>query len=233
LTRFIREVLSVLVLRTVGVCFLLAALLFGSTAHGPRAGARNLCASISGKRVGVLTSVLHTNVYVAGTNVGAAPCDLVARSLVKTDRRGQAVFRLSRAGRRTKCILLPESRLMLSPASNDQEPVIRFMVGTSWCMTSGDERGFFSPPKLSSDGDFRLVTTKSVFGVNGARRTTVKIDSTSDARGAKLMKVGVRTISIKGKHQATITSTGRMMGPTQAKLDAADRVALARLRAAP
>jgi hypothetical protein len=220
----------------VGVCFLLAALLFGSTAHGPRAGARNLCASISGKRVGVLTSVLHTNVYVAGTNVGAAPCDLVARTRVWTDQRGQAVFRLSRAGRRTKCILLSQSSLMLSPASRDQEPVIRFTGGRSWCSTSGGVGGFFSPRTPPSGGDIRLVTIGSVFGVKvgtGAISTVIKINSTSDAGGVKLIKKGASAIRVKSKHQVKITSTGAIKRPTRAELDAADRVALARLRAAP
>lgn len=214
--------------------FVTATALLASNADGPRAAPRIACAPVSGGKVGALTSILSTKVFVARTNIGAAPCDLAARSQLRTDARGQAVFKLSRAGRDTRCIVLPLSSLELSPGPRDQEPVIRFTSGTTWCSTSGGKQGHFAV-KSPRGEDIRVKTGNSSFGVTFGTQTLVKIESSSDPSQEVIVEDSAsRNVRrVKRRQQVAVASTGRIGNPTRAAINAADRVALAQLRAAP
>jgi hypothetical protein len=223
--------LSARVSRIAVLGLLIAVAMLGSQTAGPRAAARVVCAASPGTTVGSLTTILHTNVLVAGKNIGAAPCDLIARNTIQTDQRGQAVFRLSQAGRETKCILLSQSSLVVSPESRNQEPVIRFTGGRSWCSTSGGRGGFFSPRKVPRFGDIRLTTATAVFGVSVGSpltATVVKVRSASDRAGVQVRgSDGVR-VAVKSGQEARVTSSGSV-STARTRLDAADRLALVQL----
>jgi hypothetical protein len=213
----------------------IGAALLGSTAS--QAIPRKACASGSGTTVGTLSRILSTSVFVAKNSIGAAPCDLLARSEIRTDERGQAIFKLSSGGRDTKCILLPRSSVVLSPELNDQQPIVRFTNGRAWCSTKAGKSGFFSPRKLSRGRDIKLITGSSTFGVTfGARATEptlVKVESSRERGGVMITDFRNITHRLKSRQQVTVDSSGHVGKAMNAKIDVADRLALAQLGAAP
>jgi len=176
-----------------------------------------LCApSGSQPKVGSLTRILHTTVFVDRIYVGAVPCELVRGNVVRTDSRGEAVLRLSVAGRGTKCVVLPLAKTVTYPSAKPGA-VVDFASGRSWCSTSGGNgRSFFSA------GGIKIAAVQTMFGVDISRRVTVKVYSGS---------LRVNRTTLRSRMALVLSTTGKIIrGPSTAVFDAEDGLALAQLR---
>jgi hypothetical protein len=198
-----------------------AAAFAASGAENSPSATRAVCApSRLQAKVGTLTKILHTTVLVNGRYVGAAPCDLVLNNDVRTDSRGEAVFRLSMAGRGTKCVVLPLARAVAYPTKKRGEKrgaVLRFVNGRIWCSTSaGNRSSFFLADQI------KITRVEAIFGVDISRRVTVKVYSGS---------LRVNNTTLRQRKALVLSTKGTILtGPSTAAFDADDGLALAELR---
>jgi hypothetical protein len=177
-----------------------------------------LCARSSAQpKVGTLTKILHTTVFVAGTYVAAAPCDVIRDDEVKTDSRGEAVFRLSVAGRVTRCVVLPLARGRAYPTKRSGA-VLDFISGRSWCSTTGGNRTSFFLAR-----GIKIVSTQAIFGIDVGRRVTIKVYSGS-------LRINNKT-ALRPRLEMVLSPTGKIIRrPRAAVFDADDGLAIAQLR---
>jgi hypothetical protein len=207
----------------------LAAALIASAerAHSSRAEA---CAGATSGRtkVGAITRIFHTSVFVRSRYISAAPCDLLTGDVVKTDLRGEAVLRLAVEGRETTCALLQRVTLNVYPASqfslsSTRRRVVSFSAGRTWC----SRKGRTTAKSLYSAGQAKFLTDDATFGVEVDRGTVlVKV-----ALGGTL-RVWTQTAAevLRRGKAALISPKGKITGPVTARFDAKDGLALARLR---
>jgi hypothetical protein len=177
-------------------------------------------------RVGAITRILHTSVFVRNRYTSAAPCELFAGDEVRTDSRGEAVLRLRIAGQETTCALLQRVTMNVYtppgiPLSSREIQVVDFWAGRTWC-----SKRKTTVLSLYSAGKAQLLTSAATFGVEVDRGTVlVKV-----ASARLLVRTKVASKVLRRRQAALISPTGRITGPVPARFDAKDGLALARLR---
>jgi hypothetical protein len=206
----------------------LAAALIASGAERAHSGGAKACvgATSGHSKVGAITRIFHTSVFVRSRYISAAPCDLLAGDGVRTDARGEAVLRVAVEGRETTCALLQRVTLNVYPTSQIPLPsssrrVVSFSAGRTWCSRKGR-----TVKSLYSAGKAKLLTGAATFGVEVDRGTVlVKVAS------ARLrVQTETATKVLLPRQAVLISPTGRITGPVRARFDAKDGLALARLR---
>ena len=175
-------------------------------------------------KVGTLTRILHTSVYIGGRYRAAAPCDLFALDELRTDSRGEAVLRLTVRGRVTACAVFQRAKLSIySPTTSPR--VITFSAGRTWCSTTANVESPFVAVQA------KLSTSTTIFARTAL--FAVEVDSGSALVKVKSGTVRVeqaRKVEVKSNQAVLVSPTGKITGPQQARFDATDALALARLR---
>jgi hypothetical protein len=208
----------------------LAAALTASGAEKANSSRAEQCVGATSGRakVGAITRILHTSVFVRNRYMSAAPCDLLDGDDVRTDSRGEAVLQLAIGGRATTCALLQRGTITVYPASglplsSSSRRVVSFSAGRTWCARRGT-----TVKSLYSAGRAELLTGAATFGVEVDRGTVLVKVAPSSA--TLRVQTTVATKVLLQRQAVLISPTGKITGPEPARFDAKDGLALARLR---
>ena len=202
--------------------FVLTVVAWGADPAGSRAA--ESCRAVPGRtKVGAVTRIIHTSVFVDSRYAQTAPCDLFAGDELRTDSRGEAVVQLADRGRATICSVFQRARLRFYsrptslPVSSLR--VITFSeAGRTWCSTKGS----FKSPFVAVQA--MLSTASSIFGVEIDRETVlIKVFS------GTLHVSQAREVDVGPGKAILVSPTGMITGPRRARFDATDRLALARV----